>query len=159
MLVAEQLVADVFAIIFTLTAGLVLILAEEGLLPVHVGVERLERISRIVLELEVKEFALLSQDKFHNFRRHAFTTKHVTAFLSTDIVEQLAALVEQQAWHVFIAETFSAFISLNLHKFARGMLSGKFFERLLEQCTFGHTKTRDRWLFFKKLLTDPGTYE
>ena len=60
MLIAEQLVVVVLAIVLAVGAGLVIVLAEEALLADNEGVERLESVARVLLEFLLDYLVLLA---------------------------------------------------------------------------------------------------
>ena len=154
MLVADELVADVLAIILTLRARLVLFLAEEGFLLVDVRIESLQHIPRVVLKLLLDEIALLRQHVLDGVYVHLEATQGLSASLSRDVLKELVVLVEEETRDIFVSESFSALVSLNLHKFTRRVLFCQLPEDFLQECTF-----LDATSVRKDLLTSLGTCE
>ena len=143
VLVSEELVVQVLTVIFALRARLVLIFAEECLLLVDKSVESLQLITWILLKLLFDELALFGENILDGLSGHSLATKDISASLSADVLLQVAILIEQQAWHILVLETFSAFVSLDLHPFASRVLDCQLLEGLFDESRFGDAKNYD----------------
>ena len=75
MLVPKHLIVDVLAIVFSVTAALVLVPTQESFLLVDKGVESLQAVTGIVFELQIKELLLLGQHVLNCVNVHVLASE------------------------------------------------------------------------------------
>ena len=122
MLVPEELVVHVLTVVFSLAAGLVLVLSQEGLLLVDKRIEGLQAVSGVFVKFFLQKVLFLGQHVFNSRIVHPQPTKYLPALISSQLIVEFTILVEEQARHVLVLEVLDALGSHNFHKLPGGML-------------------------------------
>ena len=142
MLVSEQLITYVLAVVLTVTAGLVLVSAHERLLLQDERVEGLESVTWIVFKLDVQELLLHREDVLDSLNCGMSTSEDGPACGTCKVLGEFTILVEKQAWNIFILEVWHAFGRTYLHELPRWVPPRQFMKCFHEHGTLWNATGR-----------------
>lgn len=112
VLISKLLVIHILTIIFAITTWLIFVLAQEGFLFMDEGIECLETVTGIILELFIDEFELLGEDELddicvHSHTAHSFFTLGTSNLTSKIISFSIwKSLIEKETRTILVFEVF-----------------------------------------------------